>query len=641
MVLHGFGIGGDTRQAPRGSSTTTVAEFTAVQRVNAKLQRNNAHPSRAAGAAHSVTQNVSFSSDSDAKTYAKLVSAIQRSRLVLNQQQQRADTWKANLQQLQTQVTSTAWTRVRRLERAELQRRIEDLQARIHKATVELPLRHQACQARAEDLKRLWLSSNGSGRRLHPPKSGWSASIQGGVLADADKPPSRRQHEADAAELLAWTVAHSMDAANSGLLMSNSDVCPRCRQEVMVMDNNQLFCKHCVIYYDATMVVSASMLEAPNKRGSKSSVSASYKSWQHFLQRCKDVEGTWRNVAGVIYRRVCEYMYRFEIPEHDRSNLWIGREILSTVKRDKHCTVKGEDFYNHVHHILSMVSGVLPPRTPPVLKAEIGIMIRMVHREWRHVVCVKDAEQALEDKQRGRTLKNKKRNNPNVGFCYDHLVTLRGHPELTKWNWAIHDPANVREKDAIMEMVFNVFGWKFTHTRVKRLAGHAGSAAARRRVAYDEIVATMDDHDWRAASGPEIDERHPQRTMRVEPGTGVHLCRGANFVAATQTLREQWKDIRLAVIMATYWYTFLSDVNPWRERTSFMESVLKITSRHPDVHFVAEFLRLKRKNDEHIPNHITSSFRKRLRGSKRQRDPDKEGARATNKRQRVDDATLP
>ena len=254
--------------------------------------------------------------------------------------------------------------------------------------------------------------------------------------------------------------------------------------------------------------------------------------------------------------------------------------------------------YEHVQLILMKLSGVRPPQIPPVLQNEFSILIRMIHRVWKELQRLLDDENALQDKLAGRTVRKHSRNAPNVGFCFDHIAKLRGHPELCEYNWSIWESDNVAEKDTLFSRVCLVYDWDFVPTVVHRMAGPAKAAVEARQFAWLQSQNILDDHDWRPMTQAEAADHKNnlgKPGARLRPTRG-NECRGHNFAAAQAMGAEAWESEVAEPVRALLHYDFaLSTHCPVRDDEAGVDALLATATFHNLVHItelVAEQRRL-------------------------------------------------
>ena len=534
--------------------------------------------------------DVSSKFDDDDEVFSKLRKAVAAAQAQVHKGVQDALQWRSEVRTLRRKIKHGPWTRAQWRERVGLQETVLELQARIHRAEVVEPHRQQRRAQRVDKLEKLWMETGGSGRRVHNRNSVWSVAMHGSRLAQQkEERNNKRREELDTKELLAWSALHSIQ--DSGLMLSNSDVCPRCYEPMMVASDGQLFCGKCVVFFDnSNMGASSMMLDMNNtvRRGGKQAHNAPYQSHSHFLERIKNLMAVWRNIPPHVFTDVTRYLFKFKVPKHDHSTLWVGREALAATGN--------HEFYHQVHLILSHISAVAPPQIPPVLQSEMSILIRMIHPKWKEIQRLLDDEKARQDKLAGRRVRRFKRNSPNVGYCLDFIAVLRGHPELCTWNWAIHDPANVRLKDSIMELVCRTYNWEFTPTKPKRLAGDAGAAAERRRAAFALAESTLDDHDWRPRTEAErVAKDRRRQTRRGATQGGPKDCRGINFHAARRLGPQVWSRVDFVVRTILNWRMLLSEFNPWVEIPDDIATVEALAVANNDVHNIRQFIAAERR----------------------------------------------
>ena len=607
----------DTRHAGAQASRAEQREFAATLKSSIALGRH----CTVDGVEAPTAPTISSKFDDDDEVYTKMKDALKDAQAQVDSQLEQAMEWRAEVRRLRRQIKSKRWRRLDLHIKAGLEEEIEKLKQRIHKVEVVETHRQQCRCKRFQKLEALWIETGGSGRRIFNKKSTWSVAIHGSRLAKArEEKNNNRREELDTKELLAWSVVHSMK--DSGVMMSNSDMCPKCFRSMMVASDGQLFCSNCVIFFDnnSNMGASSMMLDMNTavRRGGRQAHSTPYQSHSHFIERINNLGGKQRNIPQHVYTDVTRYLFKFKVPRHDHTTLWVGREAMAATGN--------HDFYHQVHLVLSHVAAVVPPQIPPVLRSEMSIMIRMIHPKWKEIQRLLDDEKARQDKLEGRKVRRFKRNSPNVGYCLDFIATLRGHPELCDINWAIHDPMNVRRKDAIMELVCLIYDWEFTPTKPKRLAGDAGAAVERRKTSFAIAESTLDDHDWRPRTEAERQAKDRRRqTRRGEDPNGPKECRGINFAAAQRLGQEVWNKVDFVVRTILNWRMFLSEFNPWKEIPDQILEVEALAIQSADVHNIRQFIASERKEAARptltVSNTRRTHRRKRTRSNKRKDNP--------------------
>lgn len=596
----------DTRHAGPRASRAEQRQFASTLKSTVALGRHRKGNELSAP----TVPNISSKFDDDDEVFKKMQAALGEAQERTELQLQEAMKWRAEARALRRRIKRGPWSRGTWHERAGLEEELAELQERINKAEVVEPHRQQNRVRRFERLKALWVETGGSGRRIHNKNSTWAVAMHGSRLAQKREERNvKRREELDTKELLAWSVMHSIK--DSGVMLSNSDVCPKCYKSMMMASDGQLFCGKCILFFDnSNMGASSMMLDMNNavRRGGRQTHSTPYQSHSHFLERIKNIMGTWRNIPPHVFTDVTRYLFKFKVPAHDHSTLWVGREALAATGN--------HDFYHQVHLILSHISAVAPPQIPPVLQSEMSILIRMIHPKWKEIQRLLDDEKARQDKLAGRKVRRFKRNSPNVGYCLDFIAVLRGHPELCTWNWAIHDPINVRLKDSIMELVCRTYNWEFTPTKPKRLAGDAGAATERRKTAFALAESTLDDHDWRPRTEAERKAQDRRRqTRRGKKKGDPKECRGINFHAARRLGKEVWMRVDFVVRTILNWRMFLSEFNPWEEIPQQIMEVEKLAIEDTHVHNIRQFIASERK--EAATPTLPVNTRRRLKNKKK------------------------
>jgi hypothetical protein len=580
------------RRAQTGSTVLEYRAFEALARGSAALQgAAPPPPSKASVPAAPLAGN------DDGEVMVRLKSVLERDAAALATQRTQARVWAAQAAAMEASVRDRNWPRWQLQERARMQREVVRLRAQARCVVVDAVAAHARRQRRLEELQRMWALTQGSGRRA--PRGGWVMALHGGQTQDELKlkdPSTRKRHEeVDTQELLGFLVTQTLHAKQSGLMLSNGASCPRCFTPMQAARDSQLQCTKCRMVFDSSLIVSSSMLEGGGDGLNASKTRCrgrcgQYKTSQHFMARVLRVQvQQGHHVSPQTYLDLCAYVHKFKIPRHDWTNVWVGREMLMATGNHK--------LYEYVQLVLMTMSGVRPPQLPPVLQNEFSILIRMIHRVWKELQRLLDDEMAEQEKLAGRSVFRRVRNSPNVGFCFDHIATLLGHPELCKWNWSIWEPSNVASKDALFQLICLIFDWQFTPTKVPRMAGPAKVAVQARVRAWAQAEMVLDTHDWRDSTPAERAEQtawaktHDGALYRPTRGK---QCQGSNRALALRVGAAVWEEHAMWPVRVVMYYDYaLSDHNLFREDAARTEAAEAWATTHGARH-IAELVREQR-----------------------------------------------
>ena len=564
--------------------------------------------------------------------------------------------------QLWRQLQGQEWPRWRLDAKTQLEMRVEALSHDIRQAEEVVPLQHarrkrmvEALTGSLHQLKALDAEGNlehhitGGARGALSVRHTDAPLRKKGARGSRLKAPEEEKAIAREArlsnELLDMTLAHMFDVSQTGVILTNGRVCPRCTQDLVLTPMQQLLCPNCKIFTDASVLSASSILDADDSKVARRRVSGGqYFSAEHFMTRLKNVQGHFHRIPPKVLKDICQYIYDYSIPEHDWTNIWVIRETLAGVSRPK--------LYDHAPLISTYISGIQPPQLPAVVVSEISTMIKMLHKAWAAMQRVLDEEQANANMLAGKPVKPTNRNHPNAGLCLQHLGLLLGLDPLLKYNWSIWEANNVRTKQAMMKTAFGEHGWEMTTVDTPRQAGPAKGAVGRRVVACTLVHMTLNAHDWRLITAEERSQAHPLRKVRkrkvplkIDPTRSrkVTECRGVNFRVARKLRRKGlWQDVEDITFWVTFWDMLLSDFNPWTECPGKIELVRRTLEAY-SVNYIADYLRemedneMKRQTEPRGRRPTTASVLKRTtaRAKKRaQRQPPTMAEVRVAKRQR-------
>jgi hypothetical protein len=396
-------------------------------------------------------------------------------------------------------------------------------------------------------------------------------------------------------------------------------------------------CPRCNMYIVIGMAASSAFTNKQNSAGSSNDWHNGYKSKVHTLNRLASMQAQRpMHISPEKFGEICRYVHKHHILRRDLDNIWVGREIMFA------CNMHNE--YNFVQFMLTHLNGVQPPQISPITHHEISILISLIHRTWREVQRAFDDEEIRQSRIAGRKLELKKRNAPNAGFAIHHIAQLLGHPELQKFSATIWEKDNVRDKNYIMEKVFEAYDWEFHPVKVPRMAGPANQAFFRRYVSTVRIKTILANHDWEPISSSERadltslalqrsfhlsfasdeNQRHPLTTdeqhavlqaeaakVGWEVRNNTTECRGRNYTVAASMAGEDWAAVEDCVRRAIYYMSRLTNFNPLVHDKELVRRVQELCRRHK-VKFVGKTLQeLKDYND--------TKTRKKKRGIKRGR----------------------
>ena len=451
-------------------------------------------------------------------------------------------------------------------------------------------------------------------RATHSDNS--NSSSRGSSSTDAAAATRRAANKNDTQleEMLAFAAVHEAVANDYGLLVTNLSVCPQCHTAMRATADNQLVCPACRIILGATVTVSAGMASDVLRSKGKGGGGGDYQAAHHFIKRVQGVQGQQLcDIKPEIFNALCRYIEKFRIPDHDLSNVWVGREML--------CAIGQPSLYDYVQLVLTQLNGERPPQIPPVLLHEFNILIRHIHRKWREVLKVMDDVRLQRAKlNKHEQLRMPKRNCPNTGLCFNHIAALLGHPELQEYNWSIWEKKNLREKNEIMAIVFRAYEWEFRPVVMDRMARPPRNAVHCRAQAFQQLEMVFDCRDW--APPPPFVELEVRQELEdakaradakargivsTRPASalpphdvkfrknGDMLVRGRNFLAKQALGEEAWKELEDVVMMSKYYTERLSNVNPWVTYRGRVRAAWRTIQRaEPPIYNLLDVLRESR-----------------------------------------------
>lgn len=543
----------NTRQRRWGMAKLNSTARMMARNLSVKRKRApNTSSANPAAVVDGPSRTTITSEDSDGALMEKLLTAASEARAECNSGLEQAATWRREVQELEQLCATRTW---RRWEQDQLWRhklRIRQLQTRISVMETVVPRntnRHEATVLRIGELLK---ETNGTGRRIAPRRQ--VLQVQRNSAKDPTTENAARQEMRLCEDLLTMSVAHTFAARSSGRILSNNRVCPRCCGSLVCTANSQLLCTNCTLFLDANVLITSAALEggdaSTSRRGGRGH-SSQYRPEKHFLTRLSNVQAHYHRIRTSVIKDVCLYLYTHRVPDHDLTNVWVGREALAGTNHAK--------LYEFVPLIMARVSGIQPPQLPSVTVHEMSTLIKMLHRAWRDEQRRIDERRANQDRLAGRPLRPTKRNHPNAGFCLQHLGQLRGLDELLKGNWSIWEPSNVRNKGSIMEAVFRSYGWEYSPVVVPRIAGPAKGAVERRTVACVLLDTTL---AVRTASDKNVG---PRSAMEA-------ACPGA------------WQELSDTLHWVTFWEFALSEFNPWERCPGRVQAAKEMAQQFSVAH---------------------------------------------------------
>ena len=438
-----------------------------VAETRAETETPSTHSTSAPNADADVDADV----DPDEEVIADLRKQVAERRADMRHQQQKAAHIEQQLVAMRARASGMV-TRIELHDKAQLHDDIDLLEGRLRYIREDMPRQEAHFANLMARLEAIWRAEAATAKLLGARRSKrkrWHAAVHGGTGNTVRD--DGRMRGADFRKLLAWTVSHKLRARDSGILLVNSTLCMHCRRPMLLTPEGQCFCKHCKVLYDADTMVTAEMLRDGKRGGGRGS--GHYVSSKHFMTRVRGVQGQRHTfIHHDIYRDLCAYWHKYGIPKEEL-DVRTCREALNAIDQ--------AGLYEYVQQILTVVTGVRPPQIPPVMLNELNICIRMIHRVWPEFQRIKDDEKARQDKLAGKKPKYPTRNKPNTGYCLNQFFTLLGHPYMCKYNWAIWERDNVRDKDEIMERCFEVYNWEFTPTPESSMVINSAKAAVKRR----------------------------------------------------------------------------------------------------------------------------------------------------------------